>query len=713
MKLSLIASSLLVAAAYAKLPSTEVTALKAFDSTPADKAVTKAAVTILKDATGSENINEAKGYFTIAKLNASITAEDDNAEQIATILEKFDSSIIHGLTEANLVKVISKRADVLGNLKNFGNSLFASPKIVKALLELQKAKGTTAQFLNNFSVEQLDTFMQNIASFDGELHDTIFLNALAAHLKSNVKRQEFLSTVTAEYIDLAHKIKKTAFTKEVIANLPSNYLEETTVPAHVDEAASWTAAHVASLNKNIPWALGFKYTALPLKMQEHINPSERALLNQVLTTALPKNGKMSMTTAQWNTILSKTKGCKVINSKAKFDDINAIVVNAECFAALDADLQIELLFKSDNLPADILSRMDKSKVLAWHKGQKHGLAVLPLLPKKELIRELGTHEDVAEEDYPLLGMSAKELLKNKDFKEIIPFLPVKAVNAYTLEMPEKLSEVKDIAEFAVIQKGIFKALNGITIPLTAAETRINPKPVKTFWNTLDKELAIRLFSPEYSVLASEMTVAAYNEIPADVRAVIPGHAIVSLPFFLDLDATLLGAEAFAYAGESHAQTLVLSKLSAEQLPLLSSKAATSYFAKASPAAVVAGVKGRENLLTAQQVAALPNETVKAVFTKESTPVIAAASTTRMTAAQLKDISTEVIAAFTAEQAKLIGSEVKVDALSAASVLLANQASMNKEALAALHARFPGSSAVSRTAVSAALVAAVAALAVLA
>ena len=122
---------------------------------------------------------------------------------------------------------------------------------------------------------------------------------------------------------------------------------------------------------------------------------------------------------------------------------------------------------------------------------------------------------------------------------------------------------------------------------------------------------------------------------------------------------------------------------------------------------------RENLLTAPQVAALPNETVKAVFTKEATPVVAASATVSMTAAQLKDISTEVIGAFTPEQARLIGSEVKVEALSAASVLLANQASMNKEALAALHARFPGSSAVSRSAVSAALVAAVAALAVLA
>lgn len=328
MKPSLFASSLLVAAAYAKLSSADKAALVTFENDPTSKDSTKNAVAVLAGANGSEDIIEAQEYFTIAKVNASVAAEDDNAKEMANVLEKLDTLIIHSLTDDNLAKVIGMRTTVLPSLENFGSSLFSNAKIVKALLELQKAKGTKEELLNNFSPEQLAIFMQNVANFDKELHDPAFLNALAAHLKSNSKCYEYLSAVTVEYIDLVFKAKSAVPFTKAIANLPSDYLQETIEPAHADEADFRIVAHIASLSK----------------------------IARI------------MSAAKRNSSFHKDDDSQVSSDEADFefisahaDAIKAIRISPDRFATIDFDTQRTMLSAHTSLPDDILFPGHKSK----------------------------------------------------------------------------------------------------------------------------------------------------------------------------------------------------------------------------------------------------------------------------------------------------------------------------------------------------------------
>jgi len=465
---------------------------------------------------------------------------------------------------------------------------------------------------------------------------------------------------------------------------------------------------------------------IPNDMIKHLsNPKA------VQKSDLTKDQMESLLPSQTSDLIKKTKTChklKVDKIKkiedVEFDDESA----EECFAALPTEVQTLFLIKHGKLPKKIASRVTKDMVKNWSAGDFSGVEMFHKIKNQAIVPFIGSHEDIDVDNHHCSGLDFDDF---KKAKTLTANMTNKCLEAMKIELPTKLDQLKKHAEYYCGIEGIFEAIQEIDGKKSEKATEAAEKAAekaekkgekveaaastyKSFWATLDKDLAKKLFGPAHSVLAAEMTKAAFALIPEEVLSEFSPASVASLTFLKELKKETyakLAENAFAAISAKHVGAFRLADVTDAQYPQVSAQATESFFSKVS-VEELSKEEARFGLCVAKQVAALPAKTFQAVMTKSTIAKVTPEATELITAEQLKGVTSEVIAAITAAQVEVLGSKIADEKLSGLAVLLANKNFLSAEARAALEKRVPGSSA-ARATFSMAAAAAVAALALLA
>jgi hypothetical protein len=677
MKLNLLVSSLLLGAVMAltvdevKKMKNSAAVKKAFDNSAADKAVVIAAFPELKEKQTSK------------------------------------------LTSDNILEIVNAAPAAIAKVHNVPVKYFKDRAFVDALYaEICHLGADRPEFFSMLSLEQFSAYVAKSTKGAFNAAFTIdFMNALLPAFNNNKSKvAKYAAACSIEFLD--HLFQAPApLGAEVIKGLPENFLSKIQHAPDAADGEFWTPKQLAAIKKGYQAALDF--THVPKKNMKYFKGAK--LLRRVVNQASSEQAS-KFTVEQWNEIFEKKEGCKLIPSGTKLSDVSSIKMAAKCFTQLPSDVQSHIIVNHKNLPADALERITQAQAEAWEHKDASGLEILKYTENKEMIKNLGAHEDVDVDSHPCAGMDIDSV---KKIKALHANLSGKIIEAMNLENPESIKELEKHAEFYAGMEDIFSAIDDLKVKKNKSEKKDKkdeePKAKKpTVWSEMKEELAAKLFAPVYSKLPAEITKEAFDQLSAAIKVAMPAHAVANLAILKKLNKeeyAMFGEKAFAAISSEQAADFRLADVTEAQFPHVSVEAKESLFAKV-PAAELAKESARFNLLSAPQVAAFPAKTFQAVITKDTMAKLTPEATKKITSEQLKTVNTEVLAAITPEQVAVLGADVEDEKLSGLAVLLANQDSLNASARAALHVRVPGSSAV-RATVSAGVIAAVAALALLA
>ncbi len=560
-----------------------------------------------------------------------------NASVFSSLKSKDFKDLYDGGKLVEIIEALTTATEKITDYQNIPKELFGKKDVVQALIANLDADAD--KFFSQLSLEQFTVVIKNKDFYQGKL-SCAALNELAATKGNDANKFIKEGLVTAKVLDTLYGHNSTPFNKEVVELLPAGFLNEITVPPHADEAE-----HYTSKNFKLLTSPKVKLNLIKAPVDEiRYLAAEGKHLYKMLT--LSDEQKSQLSVGQWNSVLVKVKTCKKFASSANFDfrSTSEIVVDAECFAALPAKNQVDLILRG-RLPADVLSRVSKDIVEKWEHGDKKGLAVFDSMKDKSLLKDFATHADVQGSKHPLKGKSQSEVT---EYRTLAVNLNAGCLAAMVIEAPSNYEDVKKYGKFIRASEKILEWLEKID------QQHIKDKK-ESLWAKLTKEQMADLTGSS-SILMSQMKKDVFGKLSPSARSGISGEALATYKDLKEVTKEQyaeLSEDAFTHISADQKDIVRLADMSDAQLGKLSVEAQKSIFTVLPAATIVSLATARAGVFQERQVAAFPAATAKDVFTATLTPTFTAESLTLFSKAQAKEFTDDHFKAFNAEQAEKI------------------------------------------------------------
>jgi hypothetical protein len=351
----------------------------------------------------------------------------------------------------------------------------------------------------------------------------------------------------------------------------------------------------------------------------------------------------------------------------------------KCFAHVDPEMQAYILVRHTGLPDDILAYITAEMVDNWSAKGDSGLDIIRHCSNQNVLAHIGAEID--KDDHPLNGLAPSKL--SKKLKNHMAALTKDQLKVMKIGKPKSLADLRKDAEWVCYRDDIFETIDRMSMN----KKRRDEKKQKV-WSALTVKDIERLTGPKYSKLANGMTKDVFDRLQPAAAAAFAPRAIANLSFLKYLTSEQCAkftAEAFAFVSTSNTGKFNLTQATDAQLPLVSTQVRSekSYFSAVQADEMQALGFSRLALLCAGQWGTLKPNVIKAVLVKALVPTIPAASMTLFTAAQVSELSAEILNTLSAEQVALLGCDVTDAKLSGRKVLLERKAELSSAAQAAL------------------------------
>ncbi len=438
----------------------------------------------------------------------AIMAHLKNADQFSAMSTDQFKSLHKAKLLVGLIGKYTGAKKYITDYKNIPAEYFKEEKFVEAIIANLETSAVN-DFFANLSSEQFAGVMRFPKLIKTKKFTCAALNKIVSDHSDKV--DEYIKNVVeAKHLDIFYGNVSVALKKEVVELLPAGFLNEITVSPHADEAA-----HYTSKNFKLLTSPKVKLDLIKTPADEiRYLAAEGKYLYKMLT--LSNDQKSQLSFGQWNSVFVKVKTCKKFASSANFDfrSTSEIVVDAECFAALPAKNQVDLMLRG-RLPADALSRISKDMVEKWEHGDKKGLAVFESMKDKSLLKDFATHADVQGSKHPLKGKSQSEVA---EYRTLAANLNAGCLAAMDIEAPSNYEDVRKYGKFIRASEKILEWLEKID------QQHIKDKK-ESLWTKLTKEQMADLTGPS-SILMSQMKKDVFGKLSSSARSGISGEALL-------------------------------------------------------------------------------------------------------------------------------------------------------------------------------------------
>lgn len=681
MKFSLLSTALLVAVSIGAI---EVAEIKNMNSGNAGKMLIEvfkseadAQPNLIKAAFDLRNNQKARREL-FAKVNGQqarnmkldkvVVGDGITQSKLGLILSMSSDAIkVFGLD--NTVNALKAYRTPIESFTNFPMEYFKKEEFLQAAL--RNLGESRQEIFARMSLEQFSKVMSNCPKFHNNQLTGASLNALTNLSATKVK--SYVAKVSPKFLDSINQAEnRVPLNKQIVQALPVNFLNEIKFSPTPEDSQFYTAEQLKAFKK----AKGDKIdiSQVPPKKVENLSPEV------IRKSPLTPEQINKLSVSQWNDLLLKKAGCKLISENTKFANVSAMHFSAKCFGAIDPEAQAYILTRHTSLPDDILAFVTAEMVEKWASKGDSGLDILRHCSNKNVLAHIGTEVD--EDSHPLTGLAPSKLAKQ--LKSHMSAITADQLAVMKIDKPKSLADLRKDADWVCYRDDIFEVIDHLN--LNKKEKRGAEKK-QGVWAALTAKDMARLTAPKYSVLAASMTKEVYDRLQPSAAIAFAPRSIAQLSFLKTFTAeqyTKFPADAFSYISTSNTGKFNILHVTDAQLPLVSSevKNEKSYFTTVQAEEMQALGFARLALLSAGQWGDLKPAVFKAIFTKTVVPTIHAASMVRFSAAQVSQLTPEVLNALSAEQVALIGRDLTAN-LSGRKVLLERKSELTSEAQVAM------------------------------
>lgn len=591
---------------------------------------------------------------------------EENDESLASCVVYFPESALKAMgrnkVREALTLALKETTQGLSSFSNIPADFFKDAEFVQELVALYVLGHRDKQdkFFTRLTIEQFSKIMTHCPDFHLNRLSGESLNILAEH--HGKKASKWISKVTPKFLDSVNKDEAVPLNREVVENLPKDFLNDIKYANHPDDGRYYTSEQLKAFKRARGQPLDF--SQVPPKRMSHMSPEAVQRLSKRKEGNLTTEQLNKFSPAQWNEILSNKEGCKLVKDGVHLKNVSGIDFEPKCFGKIDVSVQAYVLTHHDSLRDDVLSYVTADMVKEWRSKSESGLNVLRHCQNTKLLAHIG--DEVREEDHPLRHVVPSKLAKK--LRSQMNNLTDAQLSVMKIQRPRSLADLRRDAEWVCYRKDIATIIDDLKVDGKKSKRRSRRNSSSSdegvagsAWSQLTGKDIEALTTPAYSRLGASMTQAAFTELQSDAKLAMSARAIASLPFLPKLtDYTQLADSAFAHLTASHHGKVNLMTMSNAQQQSISEsidKDERSLFAVLKTEELHALGNARLALLTARQWSPITPPVFKSVLTKTLMPSIPPAACALMTAGQWREMSAEVIGAISGPQAELIGSEV--------------------------------------------------------
>ncbi len=577
--------------------------------------------------------------------------DGDDDKEVMRVVLSMPEDAVKKIGVDHVTKILNVYPAAFSSYTNLPAEFFANEDFVKALLKNFKTTNMKPEevdkIFTTLTVDQFAKLMSKNPNFHADTFTGTSLNRLAESLDEK-QVTEYIRNVSPKFLDSINKQedKRVPLDEAVVEALPKTFLSEIKYAPHPKDAQYFTESQLRALKD--PKCKSLNLRQVPAKRMQYINAKVLKELDNLKNSQLSK-----LTVSQWNEILSKKDGCKLLANGITLKNVSEIDFNAKCFSSIGSEIQAFVLANHDSLPDDILSYVTKDMVEELEYKGATGLGVIAKCKNKKVLRHIG--ENVSDSKNPLKGATPEDM---KKLKEYIHELSESSLAMMKIRAPSTLEQLRKDAEFVAALDDVYEIINKISNTKRGLKTKKNDK-VSDIWSKLTASDVERLMGPSYSKLPASITEDAFDQLSPEALLAVPASAIVKLRFFNDLttdDYTSFGDAAFAMISSDQKTSFHIGYLRDVQIPHVSSSiqdSKKSFFAVIKTEDLLALGEKRLLLLTAPQLGALQPSAFKSLINKSFLPQVTPAATAQFTKAQLDTLSDDVLSSITPGQIEVL------------------------------------------------------------
>ncbi|PJF16631.1 hypothetical protein PSACC_03536 [Paramicrosporidium saccamoebae] len=321
-----------------------------------------------------------------------------------------------------------------------------------------------------------------------------------------------------------------------------------------------------------------------------------------------------------------------------------IAITKECFASMQPKTQAAALVNGGTLPNDLLASATGDQVSAWSYNGTQGLNLLGLIRNREniskLIALMGAN---VEYDHPCKLITDLDMLK--DLPVLQKFMSVRCRSRMAFEL-----EAED-----------YVGLDPRMIYLqTFAEMKRVRKP--EFWTDMNSSILGILITIDG--FCSDIDSTTFSGFKKDTYSAVTRDCLRQLPYLDDLAADVIQSMPTAVFANDNASTIsaaVVSKMSAEQIGMVGNAATSGISIGAHLSETILDKFSAAHYGKIQPVhwKDVPAGSFKAISTSERLAAVPGNSMVHWTRTQVGNVSKDLLAEMTPDQAENISSSASV------------------------------------------------------